>query len=95
MKEEDKVQSPREIYEELDKTLTNSPDTYFVAVLMAHLQMMHLHIRAIACHCECLGMNAENSLAVCRNETPPYSNSTYYNVLRKWDMVDEEGNPKI
>ena len=31
--------------------------------LSMHSQLLELHARALACHCECLGMNAENSAA--------------------------------
>lgn len=57
--------------------------------------IFQLHIRALCAHCECLGMNAENSLAVCRNRTPPYSDDHYLGVLRKWGLVDEKGKPTI
>lgn len=57
--------------------------------------IFQLHIRALCAHCECLGMNAENSLAVCRNETPPYNDEAYSKVLDRWGLVDEKGEPKI
>ena len=60
-----------------------------------HSNMLDLHIRALSCHCECLGMNAENSLAVCNNTKPPYSDDSYLSVLRKWRLVDENFKPVI
>ena len=57
----------------------------------AHESMMHLHTRALACHCECLGMNAENSWAVCANTSPPYSVGHYVEVMQKWGLVNEKG----
>lgn len=62
---------------------------------LAHTSMMALHIKAMACHCECLGMNAENALAVCGNYTPPYTDKDYYEVMQKWELMDEKGNPII
>ena len=59
-----------------------------------HGEMMKLHTRAIACHCECLGMNAENSLAVCNNHTPPYNDISYDQVMQKWGLIDKQGNPQ-
>lgn len=53
------------------------------------------HSRALACHCECLGMNAENALAVCGNYTPPYNDAAYYQVMAKWGLMNEKGEPLI
>ena len=57
--------------------------------------IIRLHARAIACHCECLGMNAENSLAVCQDKTPPYDDVNYSIVMQKWGLVNEKGDPLI
>ena len=54
-----------------------------------------IHSKALACHCECLGMNAENALAVCGNYTPPYNNTAYFKVMEKWGLVDEKGKSII
>ena len=54
-----------------------------------------IHSRALACHCECLGMNAENSLAVCNNQTLPYSQQSYEKVMFKWNLINEKGEPLI
>ena len=54
------------------------------------LQYMYdLHARAMIAHCKCLGMNAENCLAVSRNEYPPYSDSDYNMVLFEFGLVDK------
>lgn len=60
-----------------------------------HTIQMILHARALACHCECLGMNAANSWAVCNNSEPPYSSYHYNEVMQKWGLIDSEGNPII
>lgn len=57
--------------------------------------MLELHSRAIACHCECLGMNAENALAVCSDSAPPYGDGAYHLVMQKWGLTDERGKPTI
>lgn len=53
------------------------------------------HTRALACHCECLGMNAENCAAVCVDAAPPYNDSQYYQVIQKWGLINEKGEPVI
>jgi hypothetical protein len=57
--------------------------------------MVLIHARALAAHCECLGMNAENSYAVCLNERPPHTELHYHQVLYKWGLVNEKGEPLI
>jgi len=64
-------------------------------VFYAHGKMLKLHADALACHCECLGMNAENSLAVCENRIIPYSDDDYSAVMKKWELIDDEGKPII
>jgi len=58
-------------------------------------KILDLHVRALACHCECLGMNAENSMAVCGNYTPPYNDADYDSVMQKWGLMNEKGEPII
>ena len=60
-------------------------------ILNAHTQILGMHYRALACHCECLGMNAENMQAACANTRPPYSDDSYIAVMRKWGLVDQAG----
>ncbi len=61
----------------------------------AHEDMMRIHTRALACHCECLGMNAENSWAVCNNSAPSYSDAQYIKSMKKWRLINEKGEPII
>lgn len=65
------------------------------ATFKVHEDTMRLHFRALACHCECLGMNAENSFAVCIGKQIPYGDDSYITTMRKWELVDEQGNPTI
>ena len=53
------------------------------------------HTRALCAHCECLGMNAANSWAVCINKTIPYFDDAYFRVMQKWGLIDEEGEPLV
>ncbi len=51
--------------------------------LVEHSTLLELHARALACHCECLGMNAENSHACCIGATIPYGYDAYDQVMKK------------
>ena len=53
------------------------------------VKIFSLHTKALACHCECLGMNAENSLAVCQDRVVPYSVNDYLVVMMKWGLINE------
>lgn len=64
-------------------------------IMESHTEMLKLHYRALACHCECLGMNAENAMAVCGNYTPPYNDAAYFSVMQKWGLTNEKGESII
>ena len=55
--------------------------------------MLQIHSKALACHCECLGMNAANSWAVCADRAPPYDEVSYDKVMQKWGLINEKGSP--
>ena len=63
--------------------------------LESHENIMCLHVRALACHCECLGMNAENCLAMCADTKAPFGNSAYRLAMQKWGLINDEGKPII
>jgi hypothetical protein len=64
--------------------------------LDAHTRLLELHARALACHCECLGMNAENSHACCiGSQQIPYGDDSYLQVMKKWGIINEKGEPSI
>lgn len=63
--------------------------------ITAYILMLSVHTKALACHCECLGMNAENSMAVCENRDVPYNDESYSEVMRKWELIDKQGKPII
>ncbi len=62
---------------------------------IASMKIYELHARAIGCHSECMGMNAENAIASCAGSEVPYGDAFFYGVMRKWGLTDEEGNPII
>ena len=64
-----------------------------IQVQAAHAQMQihELHARAIACHCECMGMNADNQVAMCSGGVPAYSVLDFNAAMFKWGLTDEEG----
>jgi hypothetical protein len=66
-----------------------------VAAAEAQMNIYDMSARATACHCECLGMNAENSMAACNGQTPPYSDQAYHEVMQKWGLIDKNGEPLI
>ncbi len=61
----------------------------------AHTQLLEIHARALAAHCECLGMNAENMWAAIANHPPVYLSKHYNEMMEKWGLVDKEGKPII
>ena len=62
---------------------------------IAQMSLHDIHARAMACHCECLGMNAENAIAACNGTAPPYTNIDYLACMHKWEVVNEKGHPII
>jgi len=81
---EPKTDIPKLIAEEVAKRVEES-----------YNKLLNLHARALACHCECLGMNSENSWAVCSDITPPYNQGHYQEVMQKWGLINEKGEPII
>ena len=75
-----------------------SPDTINkiqVLAASAQMKMFDVHARAVGCLCECLGMNAENAMAVCANSVPPYNAGHYDDTMQKWELLNEKGEPTI
>ena len=70
-------------------------DERVIRMFNAHGELMKIHTKALACHCECLGMNAENSLACIRDISPPYSDESYSKVMQKWGLINDKGEPII
>ena len=56
---------------------------------------LNTHSKALAAHCECLAMNAENMWAAIANESPKYLEKDYTKLMTKWGLIDEAGKPLI
>ena len=61
--------------------------------MLTNEKLTELHIRAIACHCECLGMNAQNVWNVIANVEPTYNDGHYHQIMQKWGLMNEKGEP--
>jgi putative NADH-flavin reductase len=74
----------------------DTKDAIIAAYQFAQTQMMELHARTLAAHCECLAMNADNCIAAIVGGAPiPHDSLAYAEVLRKWSIIDEKGQPLI
>lgn len=62
---------------------------------LGHTALLEIHSRAMAAHCECLGMNAENMWAAIADQPPIYLSRHYSEMMEKWGLVDKEGKPII
>lgn len=60
-------------------------------IMNRHNTFLEMHYRALACHCECLGMNAENMWAAIANQNPVYTSNHYYQIMQKWGLINEKG----
>jgi hypothetical protein len=63
-----------------------------VDTLCKHLS---IHAKALAAHCECLAMNAENMIAAIANISTPYPEAAYHKMMQKWGLINEKGEPLI
>ena len=61
----------------------------------SHEMTMHLHIKALACSCECLGMAAENEMCSMNGQSFTYMDRDFRLVMEKWGLQDKEGKPTI
>uniref|UniRef100_A0A6M3JA06 Uncharacterized protein n=1 Tax=viral metagenome TaxID=1070528 RepID=A0A6M3JA06_9ZZZZ len=57
------------------------------------MTLLEFQARVMACHCECLALNAANMYACITNSQPPYDNRYYQEAMLKWGIVDRDGNP--
>ncbi len=57
--------------------------------------LINLHARAIGCLCECLGLNAENFAAVCSNSGTIHDSRIFQEVMQKWNLINEKGEPTL
>jgi hypothetical protein len=64
-------------------------------VLKVHTDMMKLHYKAMGCHCEVMGMMSENMLSACLGQQPMFGTLHFREVLHRWGMTNEKGEPII
>lgn len=64
-------------------------------VLKVHTDMMKLHYKAMGCHCEVMGMMSENMLSACEGSQPLYGVLHFREVLTRWGITNEKGEPII
>ena len=63
--------------------------------LEAHTDLMKLHFKALACHCEVMGMMSENMLSAVEGSKPMFGMLHFIGVMTKWGLTNEKGEPVI
>lgn len=63
--------------------------------LKVHTDLMKLHYKAIGCHCETMGMMSENMLSACLGQQPLFGILHFKEVLHRWGLTDQKGDPVI
>lgn len=76
----------------MDKLSLNEKSIH---TFQSHEMTMHLHVKALACSCECLGMISENELCSINGVSPTYSSRDFRLAMQKWGLIDKEENPTI
>lgn len=66
-----------------------------VQATRAQLSIHDMHSRALACHCECMGMEVENGFALAEGKKLLHSYKRFKVVMTKWGLIDEDNQPKI
>jgi hypothetical protein len=59
--------------------------------LKTHTNMMKLHYKTLACHCECMGMMSENMLSAIYGTSPKFDQQYFNITMFKWGLIDKEG----
>jgi hypothetical protein len=77
------------------KTDPSLMDKIQVQATNAQIAIHDIHARAMGCHCECMGMNADNCNAATNGQPAPYGQHEFAEVMQKWGMVDESNKPII
>ena len=61
--------------------------------LKAHKLMMGLHYQVLGCHCECMGMMAENQVSP--SEEPIYKMEDFKKAMTRWGLLNKAGEVNI
>ena len=74
--------------EALGKKMDEAHDNDAVLV-----NIIGLHARTLACHCECLAYNAANMCAAMESGHAVFGREHYIEAMAKWGLVDNNGQP--
>jgi hypothetical protein len=87
----------KEMIEDLHLSIPKSSDQGVLnaKITACHIDLLDIHSRALAAHCECLAMNADNCVSASLGAKIQYTEVDYYKVLKKWSIIDEKGQPLI
>ncbi len=63
--------------------------------MIAHTEALKIHAKSLCAHSECLAMNAENCAVsqLGQGYDIPYRDGHYFEVMKKWKLIDENGEP--
>ena len=56
-------------------------------------EIISLNARAMCAHSECLGLNSTNFWCIVQDQAPIYDTRHFGEILQKWGLVDEKGEP--
>ena len=63
--------------------------------LTTYTDLMKLHFKALACHCEVMGMMSENMLSAIEGTKPMYGMLHFVGTMTKWGLTNEKGESVI
>ena len=66
-----------------------------ILVEVGETKKYQAHIRALACHCECMGMYGENLWTSAEDHPPKFVTDDFKEVMRKWRLINDKGEPII
>jgi len=62
-----------------------------VLAVNSQMKVLDIHARTLACACECMGMDAENSAS----QHPQYIFKHFKRTMIKWELINEKGESLI
>ena len=64
--------------------------------MQEHEEVLRTHAHALAAHCGCMAMNAENMIAaIAAAPSCPHPEAHYVDVMVKWGLINDKGEPLI
>jgi hypothetical protein len=70
-------------------------ETSIKQALLIHAACLNNHAHALAAHCECLALAANNSMFEKQGYDTPNGYHSFRGVLQKWGIINEKGEPLI